>query len=49
MLDLERLTGEHILQKLLDLYEESRTNPKQRRGQCYVSAPNLQSEKKGGC
>ena len=45
-LDLERLTGEHIAQKVLDYYEKSRVNPKQCRSQCYDGAPNIQTEKK---
>ena len=45
-LDLERLTGEHIARKMLHFYEESGINPKQCKGQCYDSTPNLQSEKK---
>ena len=46
-LDLERLTGEHIAQKILAFYEEVGISPKQCRGQCYDGAPNMQSEKKG--
>ena len=46
-LDLERLTGEPIARKVLDFYEESEINPKQCRGQCYDSALNMKSEKKG--
>ena len=45
-LDLERQTGEHIAQKMLDYYEKSRVNPKQCRSPCYDCAPNMQTEKK---
>ena len=38
---LERLTEEHIAQKMIDFHEESGVNPKQCRGQCYDGAPNL--------
>ena len=44
-LDLERVTGKHIAQKMLDFYEESRKNSKQCRNQGYDGAPNMQSEK----
>ena len=40
---LERQTGKHIAQKILDFYEESGINPIQYRVQCYDDDP----EKKG--
>ena len=40
-LDFERLTGEHIAQKMLNFYEELRINPKQCRSCCLNGAPNM--------
>ena len=47
ILDLERLTGEHIACKMLDFYEESGIIPKQCSGQCYDGAPNCNQKRKG--
>ena len=44
---LERITGSHIGAALLSFYKSSGTEIKQRRGQYYDGAPNMQSEKSG--
>ena len=44
---LERITRSHIGAALLPFYKSSGTEIKQRRGQCYDGAPNMQSEKSG--
>ena len=44
---LERITGSHIGAALLSFYKSSGIEIKQRRGQYYDGAPNMQSEKSG--
>ena len=45
--ELERITGEHIGNRLLNFYEEVELDIKECRGQCYDGAANMQSQKKG--
>ena len=46
-LDFERLTGEHIAQKMLNFYEESRINPKQCRS-CCLNGAQICNQKRMG-
>ena len=45
--DLEQLTGEHIAEKILDFYIETRISPKKYLCQCYDGSPNIKLKKKG--
>ena len=45
--ELERITGEHIGNRLLNFYEEVGLDIKECCGQCYNGAANMQSQKKG--
>ena len=44
---LERITGEHIGNRLLKFYAENGLDIRECRGQCYDGAANMQSQKKG--
>ena len=44
--DLEQLIGEHIAEKILDFYTETRISPKKYLCQCYDGSPNIKLKKK---
>ena len=44
---LERITGEHIGNRLLKFYAENGLDIREFRGQCYDGAANMQSQRKG--
>ena len=46
-LNLERITGEHIGEAILNFYCELGLDVKECKGQCYDGAANMQSKKKG--
>ena len=45
--ELERITGKHIGNRLLNFYGEAELNIKECGGQCYDGAADMQSQKKG--
>ena len=47
LLNLERITGEHIGEAILKSYRELGLDVKKCKGQCYDGAANMQSKKKG--
>ena len=46
-LELEKITGEHIGNRLLKFYTENGLDIRECRGQCYDGATNMQSQKRG--
>ena len=46
-LNLDRITGEHIGNRLLQFYQENGVDVGSCRGQCYDGASNMQSLRKG--
>ena len=46
-LAVDRITGEHLAEQLLQFYSEAHLDLQQNRGQCYDGASNMSSIKKG--